>query len=86
MANAPGSKPDGNPFDVVFVNESPAPIRVYWMDPKAKPKFYFEVESGQYKRQQTRPGAVWFVTGKEDADLGYIQIGDRSAQVVVTKQ
>ena len=86
MANAPGSKPDGNPFDVVFVNESPAPIRVYWMDPKAKPKFYFEVESGQYKRQQTRPGAVWFVTGKEDADLGYIQMGDRSAQVVVAKQ
>jgi arylsulfatase A-like enzyme len=86
LAKTPGSKPDGNPFDVVFVNQSPAAIRIYWMDPEAKPRFYFEVEPGHYKRQQTRPGAVWFVANKDGADMGYIKMDDRSARVVITKQ
>jgi len=86
LAKTPGSNPDGNPFDVVFVNQSSAPIRIYWMDQKAQPKFYFEVEAGQYKRQQTRPGAVWFVANKDGGDMGYIQMDDRSARVVISKQ
>jgi arylsulfatase A-like enzyme len=86
LAKTPGSKPDGNPFDVVFVNQSSAPIRIYWMDQKAKPKFYFEVEPSQYKRQQTRPGAVWFVANKDGDDMGYIKMDDRSARVVISKQ
>ena len=86
IAKTPGSMPDGNPFDVVFVNQSSAAIRIYWMDQKAKPKFYFEVEAGQYKRQQTRPGAVWFVADKDGADIGYVKMDDRSARVVIVKQ
>jgi arylsulfatase A-like enzyme len=85
IAKTPGSMPDGNPFDVVFVNQSSAAIRIYWMDQKAKPKFYFEVEAGQYKRQQTRPGAVWFVADKDGADIGYVKMDDRSARVVIVK-
>jgi hypothetical protein len=56
------------------------------MDQKAQPKFYFEVEAGQYNRQQTRPGAVWFVANKDGADMGYIKMDDRSARVVIAKQ
>lgn len=82
----PASKPDGNKFDVVFTNRSDDPVKVFWMDRQGNPKSYGTLESGWRKPQQTRPGAVWMITDKNEKPLGYFQVGDRTALAVIPKK
>ncbi|MEQ8786991.1 MAG: sulfatase-like hydrolase/transferase [Pirellulaceae bacterium] len=83
--DAPASKPDGDPFDVVFVNRGDAPVKLHWMDLAGKPKPYGEIAAGGRKRQQTRPGAVWLITDGDGGLLGYFRVGDRTAQAVIPR-
>lgn len=80
---APPSKPDGNPFDVVFINRSRSAVLLHWMDRNGKPKPYGGIEAGERKRQQTRPGAVWLITDSDNRPLGHFVIGDRKAQAPI---
>ena len=82
-ASAPASKPDGNTFDVVFINQRKTPVQLFWMDRQGKPKPYGGIESGGQKRQQTRPGAVWMIADPEDKPLGHFAVGDRSSRAVI---
>jgi hypothetical protein len=83
---APASKPDGNPFDVVFINRSKSTVVLHWMTPSGKPKPYGGIEPGKRKRQQTRPGAVWLVTDESDKPLGYFTVGDRTARAEIPRR
>ena len=85
-AAAPASRPDGNTFDVVFINESEEVAKVFWMDRQGEPRFYAELTPGQQHRQQTRPGAVWFVTDEDEQGLGYFRVDDRTAKAVIPKR
>ena len=80
---SPASKPDGPPFQVVFINRGKATVKLQWMNPGGKPKPYGEIAAGNRKRQQTRPGAVWQIAGESDQPLGYFVVGDRTAQAVI---
>ena len=82
---APASKPDGNPFDVVFINGSKSTVVLHWMDRSGKPKPYGGIDSGKRKRQQTRPGAVWLITDRDDKPLGHFIVGDRKAQAQIPR-
>ncbi len=82
-APAPASKPDGNTFDVVFVNQRAEAVNLFWMDRQGQPKPYGVIAAGKRKRQNTRPGAVWLVTDSTDKPLGHFRVGDRSAQAVI---
>ena len=79
----PASKPDGNPFRVVFINKRDTPVELYWMDRSGKPKSYGGIEAGKRKRQQTRPGAVWQIADEAETPLGYFVVDDRTAQAIV---
>jgi arylsulfatase A-like enzyme len=79
----PASRPDGNKFDVVFDNKRKESINIFWISPEGNPKPYGGLEQGKRKRQQTRPGAVWFITDSKDKPLGYFRIGDRAARAVI---
>jgi arylsulfatase A-like enzyme len=81
----PASKPDGDPFDVVFVNESASAVKLWWMDREGMPKFYAEIAPGNQQRQQTRPGAVWRISDGDDKPLGYFRVDDRTARAVIPK-
>ncbi len=83
QAAAPPSKPDGDPFDVVFTNQRAAPVKLFWLDRQGKRKPYGTLEAGWRKPQQTRPGAVWLVTDADDQPLGHFVVGDRTALAVV---
>lgn len=83
--SAPASKPDGDPFQVVFINRSEQTVKLYWMDRTGKPKLYAEIAAGQRQRQQTRPGAVWLITDQSDQPLGHFVVGDRTAQAVIPR-
>ncbi len=82
---APPSRPDGNPFDVVFVNSSDEEVKLFWMDREGGRKFYASIAPGGQHRQQTRPGAVWMITGAEGDSRkpGFFEVGDRAARAVV---
>jgi len=85
---APTSKPDGNPFDVVFINRSGRKVELFWMDRTGGRKSYAMIANGAQYRQQTRPGAVWMIAeaeGKAGKKLGFIEVGDRAARAVVPK-
>ena len=85
---APPSKPDGNPFDVVFINRSGRKVELFWMDRIGGRKPYAVIAHGAQYRQQTRPGAVWMIAeaeGKAGKKLGYFEVGDRAARAVVPK-
>ena len=86
---APPSKPDGNPFDVVFINRGPREVELFWMDRSGGRKSYATLAAGGSQRQQTRPGAVWMIAdvdGKSRSPLGYFEVGDRAARAIVPKR
>ncbi|NNC90785.1 MAG: sulfatase-like hydrolase/transferase, partial [Akkermansiaceae bacterium] len=82
---APASKPDGNTFEVVFINRREKPVELFWMDRDGKPKSYGEIAAGARKRQSTRPGAVWQIADADGVVLGHFVGEDRSAQAVVPR-
>ena len=85
-AAAPGSKPDGNTFEVVFINRSTREVELFWMDRHGGQKRYATIAVGKQQRQKTRPGAVWMIAaGDPQQPLGYFEVGDRSARAVVPK-
>ena len=85
-AAAPGSKPDGNTFEVVFINRSTREVELFWMDRHGGQKRYATIAAGKQQRQKTRPGAVWMIAaGDPQQPLGYFEVGDRSARAVVPK-
>lgn len=81
---APPSKPDGNPFQVHFINKQRQAVELFWMSPEGDAKTYGMIDPGKSKVMQTRPGAVW-AAGKPNSDqkLGHFVIGDRTAQAVI---
>lgn len=82
---APASKPDGGPFDVVFINQSESAVQLYWMDRQGQPKPYGGIAAGKRKRQRTRPGAVWLISDEADQPLGHFVVGDRTARALIPK-
>jgi len=82
--SVPASKPDGSPFDVVFVNSGKQAVELFWMDREGKRRSYGQIDAGAVKRQQTRPGAVWQIaTTGSGQPAGYFIVGDRTARAVV---
>lgn len=80
---APASKPDGNPFNVVFSNQAGRPMQIFWMNRKGEPQPYGTLETGWSKPYRTRPGAVWMIADEQEKPLGYFTIGDRAAHAVI---
>lgn len=83
--DAPASRPDGDPFPVVFHNQREDPVHLFWMDRQGEPKPYGTLQAGWRKPQQTRPGAVWLITDSDNKPLGHFVVGDRTALAVVPK-
>ena len=86
---APPSKPDGNPFNIVFVNSGDREVKLFWMSRDGSSKFYGSIAPGGQQRQQTRPGAIWMVadaTEGKNRPLGFFEVGDRAARAVVPGQ
>jgi hypothetical protein len=88
VEKAPPSKPDGNLFEVVFINRSGRKVELFWMDRTGGHKPYALIAPGAQYAQQTRPGAVWMIVeaeGKAGRNLGYFEVGDRASRAVVPK-
>ena len=84
-ATAPASKPDGNTFDVVFINRSEQSVKLWWMDRSGQPKPYGDIKAGQQRRQKTRPGAVWMIRNQADNNVGYFRVDDRTVKAIIPK-
>jgi arylsulfatase A-like enzyme len=60
--STPASKPDGESFDVFFINQRDDAVKLFWMDRQGEPKPYGAIAPQKRKRQKTRTGAVWLIT------------------------
>lgn len=79
----PPSRPDGEKFDVFFINQSKRPVKLWWIDQNGIPKQFGSIAPGKRRSQTTRPGAVWSITTQHDETLGHFKVGDRSSKAVV---
>jgi hypothetical protein len=79
----PRSKPDGNPFDVTFINSREESVELFWMPPDGGSKSYGFIAPAKTKRLPTRPGAVWEIRAANKKRLGSFVIGDRAAKAVI---
>jgi arylsulfatase A-like enzyme len=79
----PPSRPEGNPFDVFFLNRRTNTVELFWQDQSGGRKSYGMIQPEETLRQQTRPGAVWSVEDSRNKAIGYFRIGDRSARGVI---
>jgi arylsulfatase A-like enzyme len=83
----PASKPDGNTFDVAFINRRSKPVELFWLDRERNPKSYGLIEAGKTRHQRTRPGAVWQIaTPESDIPLGHFIVDDRAARAVIPRK
>ena len=80
---APPSRPDGSPFEVVFINRRKEPVQVQWVSPQGKLKLYATLAPGARQRQSTRPGAVWQISNADSEPLGHFVVGDRTARAEI---
>ena len=80
---APPSKPDGDPFDVVFLNESDATVQLHWLKPEGGTEPHGEIEAGGMMRRRSRPGEAWLVADEAGEPLGYFVVDDRTAKAIV---
>ena len=83
QTQTPASKPDGDPFDVVFTNQRADAVKLFWMNRSGEPKARGILQSGWRKPLQSRPGAVWLITDLRDSPHGYFQVGDRTAHAII---
>ena len=83
---APASKPDGDSFDIVLVNQREDPVDLYWMNRQGKPRSSGSIPAGWRIHRSTRPGSVWFVTQSQGKSLGYFVVGDRSALATIPEE
>jgi arylsulfatase A-like enzyme len=79
----PASMPDGDYFDVVFINQHKDQVNLYVLDRQGNQDSRGSIASGWRLRRQTKPGSVWVVTDTGGTVLGYFVVQDRSAQAVI---
>ncbi len=77
----PPSRPDGNFFNVAFINHRNTAVELFWVsgDGGLQPYGLIDAEDGR-KSQRTRPGAVWLIADETGNHLGYFTVGDRAAR------
>lgn len=85
-AGTPASKPDGDPFEVVFINQHKDQVKLFAIDYEGQPKSRGEIASGWRLPRRTRPGAVWLITDLNDQPLGYFIVGDRRARAIIPEE
>ena len=69
--------------EVIFFNQSPAPIRTYWLDHQGNRKFGSEIRPGDSYLQQTYVTHPWVLTTAAKACMAIFQPEAASAIVVV---
>lgn len=80
---APASKPDGNQFEVVFINRQAQPVELLWMTPEGDVKSYGKIAANKQKRMNTRPGAVWQLRSEDGKELGHFIVRDRASTAII---
>jgi arylsulfatase A-like enzyme len=83
LSVVPKAKPEGQSFNVRFINSHRASVKLYWMAPDGSRTSFGTLLPGDRKEQKTRPGAVWLICNQRDTPIGYFVIGDRRAKAVV---
>jgi hypothetical protein len=69
--------------EVIFFNQSPAPIRTYWLDHEGNRKFGSEIRPGDSYVQQTYVTHPWVVTKSSAKSCVAIFQPEASASIVV---
>ena len=67
------SQATGPETEITFVNQLPAAVNLFWVDPEGKRVAYGSLAPGERKTQHTFAGHVWLVTGRTGFVLGVFE-------------
>ena len=81
--SAPVSKPDGNPFDIIFSNGYEVTVKLFRVGTGGELEPHDTIAPGEKVRQKARPGDVWLAAGPSGQSLGYFVVEDRSARAII---
>ncbi len=79
----PASAPDGDEFEVHFINRSGTLVELSRIDRQGNAQGVASIAAGMQHPQKTRPGEVWLVSAMGGEKLGFFRVGDRTAQAIV---
>jgi len=83
----PPSRPDGNLFNVVFINHGADAVELFFVNEQGGLESYGLIDpENNRKSQETQPGAVWLIADQSGNPLGYFTVGDRAARAEIPAQ
>jgi dipeptidyl-peptidase-4 len=68
---------------ITFVNSTPAPVELFWVDGEGRRRSYGRVDPGGERRQHTFVGHVWVIVGDDGSELGETVGRDGSSRIVI---
>lgn len=77
------SRATGPETEITFVNELPAPVNLFWIDPDGKRVAYGSLAPGEHKIQHTFAGHVWLVTGRAGGVLAVFEAEAKSGVATI---
>ena len=77
------SRATGPQTEITFVNELPAPVNLFWIDPDGKRVAYGSLAPGEHKIQHTFAGHVWLVTGRTGFVLAVFEAAAKSGVAII---
>ena len=77
------SKTGGAETTLTFVNKTPGPVRMFWLDTSGGRKPYGEVQPGESSAQNTYSGHVWLVEDAAGKTLGVFEAQEDGGQAVI---
>ena len=78
------SQTTGPETEITFVNQLPAPVDVFWIDPDGKRVPYGNLAPGQRRTQHTFAGHVWVVTGRAGIVLAVFEAEAKPGLAVIS--
>ncbi|QOV89717.1 prolyl oligopeptidase family serine peptidase [Humisphaera borealis] len=84
----PGPRPsrfggDGDESELTFVNRTPKPIDLFWIDPDGDRRKFATVAPGRRSTQGTYAGHVWVAVDPDGKDVAFFEAGAAASTVTV---
>jgi dipeptidyl aminopeptidase/acylaminoacyl peptidase len=77
------SQTTGPATEITFVNQLPAPVNLFWVDPDGKRVAYGSLATGERRTQHTFAGHVWLVTGRTGTVLAVFEAKAKSGMATI---
>jgi dipeptidyl-peptidase-4 len=77
------SRSGGEATSITFVNQTPADIKLFWIDATGNREPYGDVKAGERREQNTFVGHVWLLTDNSGKELAIFSAPDAGGEAII---